>query len=316
MRRHERRSAGRGPQDPPHPRGVLFQRAGSCLGSGRAGRRADHGESTGPRTACARGAGRRQARPARKAIRADHGRGAPSCRSCGRTRGGADDQPELPLLSGRAGGRRHHTRGHTRRSRKRQPRLPALCQSSRAGGPPPLYDPAAAADGYGDPSLRPDALCDRPGAHGDRVPRVQSALEQFHGARGGDGHDRLRRRRVRQLPRELGQPGATDAVGRRVAYGVRRGEITWTSRADTGTDADRVTVRPLGKRPRRIELPPMPHYDRAGSLRAFVHAVEGGTEPESSGRDNLGSVALMHAAVESATSGTPVPVVGKRATRA
>jgi predicted dehydrogenase len=84
------------------------------------------------------------------------------------------------------------------------------------------------------------------------------------------------------------------------------GEIAWTSRADSGTDADRVSVRPLGKRPRRIELPPMLDYDRAGSLRAFVRAVQSGEEPESSGRDNLGSVALMQAAIESATSGRPV----------
>lgn len=89
------------------------------------------------------------------------------------------------------------------------------------------------------------------------------------------------------------------------------GEIVWTSRADSGTEADQVTVRPLGKRARRVALPPMPHYDRAGSLRAFVKAVETGQEPESSGCDNLGSVALMLAAVASSASGIPVPVTAQ-----
>lgn len=88
------------------------------------------------------------------------------------------------------------------------------------------------------------------------------------------------------------------------------GEIIWTSRADTGTDADRVTIRPLGKRARHLNLPPMEHYDRAGSLEAFLAAVRTGVEPPSSGRDNLGSIALMNAAVESATSGLPLPVPG------
>jgi predicted dehydrogenase len=86
------------------------------------------------------------------------------------------------------------------------------------------------------------------------------------------------------------------------------GEISWTSRADQGTDSDRVTIRLLGKRPRRVELPPMPYYDRAGALRAFLHAIEQGIEPESSGRDNLGSIALMHAAIEAARSGMLLPV--------
>jgi predicted dehydrogenase len=84
------------------------------------------------------------------------------------------------------------------------------------------------------------------------------------------------------------------------------GEIAWTSRDNLGADVDRVTVRPLGKRPRRIDLPEVQHIDRAGSLRAFARAVAVGEEPESSGRDNLGSISLMYAAIESATKGTPV----------
>jgi predicted dehydrogenase len=90
------------------------------------------------------------------------------------------------------------------------------------------------------------------------------------------------------------------------------GEIAWTSRGAHDASADRVAVRRLGKTARRVALPELPKVDRAGSLAAFVKAIETGQEPESSGRDNLGSVALMHALIQSAASGlpTPVPQVG------
>jgi predicted dehydrogenase len=84
------------------------------------------------------------------------------------------------------------------------------------------------------------------------------------------------------------------------------GEIQWTGRGGQGVAADRVTVRPLGKPARRVELPAMPQTDRAGSLAAFAQAIRTGQEPECSGRDNLGSIALMYTAIESATSGLPL----------
>ena len=87
-----------------------------------------------------------------------------------------------------------------------------------------------------------------------------------------------------------------------------RGEIAWTSRDNRGASVDRVTVRPVGGRPRRLELPRLPHIDRAGSLHAFARAVATGEPPESSGRDNLGSLTLMHRAIDAATTGMPVPV--------
>ena len=87
-----------------------------------------------------------------------------------------------------------------------------------------------------------------------------------------------------------------------------RGEIWWTSRGGRDASDDSVIVRGLGKRARRIKLPELPQLDRAGSLAAFARAIREGQEPESSGRDNLGSIALAHAAIESATSGLPIPV--------
>lgn len=88
------------------------------------------------------------------------------------------------------------------------------------------------------------------------------------------------------------------------------GEITWTSRGGgtVAAEDDRVTVRRLGKGARRVALPALDALDRAGSLAAFARAVAEGREPESSGRDNLGSIALMHAMIESAASGLTVPV--------
>src|SRR5438552_8925982 len=82
-----------------------------------------------------------------------------------------------------------------------------------------------------------------------------------------------------------------------------RGEITATSR---GEKPDYVAVRPLGKRLRSIKLPEVPLIDRNGTLDAFVKAVQTGEEPETSGRKNLKTLALMLAAVESARTGKPV----------
>jgi predicted dehydrogenase len=86
------------------------------------------------------------------------------------------------------------------------------------------------------------------------------------------------------------------------------GEIAWTSRDNRGAGVDRVTVRPVGGRPRRLELPRLPHIDRAGSLHAFARAVATGEPPESSGRDNLGSLTLMHRAIDAAGTGMRLPV--------
>lgn len=88
------------------------------------------------------------------------------------------------------------------------------------------------------------------------------------------------------------------------------GEIAWTSRDNSGAGVDRVTVRPLGKRARRLALPALPQIDRAGSLRAFARAVATGAPPESTGRDNLGSISLMHTAIAAATQGVPLLVEG------
>ncbi|HEV2582645.1 MAG TPA: Gfo/Idh/MocA family oxidoreductase [Ktedonobacteraceae bacterium] len=88
------------------------------------------------------------------------------------------------------------------------------------------------------------------------------------------------------------------------------GEIVWASRDATAPDY--VTLRPLGKRAQHLKLPTLAYTDRSGSLHAFVQAIQAGQEPESSGRDNLPSLALMFAAVESATSHVPVSLHGMK----
>lgn len=91
-----------------------------------------------------------------------------------------------------------------------------------------------------------------------------------------------------------------------------QGEIAWASRlgADESADGDWVEVRRLGQAPERVALPHLEHLGRAGCLAEFAAAVRaGGTPVETSGRDNLGSLAFLAAALESAGSGRTEPLV-------
>jgi predicted dehydrogenase len=86
------------------------------------------------------------------------------------------------------------------------------------------------------------------------------------------------------------------------------GEIRWTSReVRGGTSGDRVEVRPLGGEARTLALPEVRPHGRAGALAAFAVAVRAGEEPETSGRDNLRSLAIVEAALASAATGRAVP---------
>jgi predicted dehydrogenase len=84
------------------------------------------------------------------------------------------------------------------------------------------------------------------------------------------------------------------------------GVIEWTGRDTDSLQADAVTLRPRGKRARRVSLPTFKYWDRAGSLAEFVDAIHMGREPQASGRDNLASAALMFAAIQSAETGAAV----------
>jgi predicted dehydrogenase len=86
------------------------------------------------------------------------------------------------------------------------------------------------------------------------------------------------------------------------------GEIFWTSRDDAGARRDRVVIQKPDRKPRVVPLPQLAHTDRCGTLAEFARAIREGREPECSGRDNLGTLALVVAAVESAKRGQPVDV--------
>lgn len=83
------------------------------------------------------------------------------------------------------------------------------------------------------------------------------------------------------------------------------GEITWTSRADVSLKGDAVVVRPQGKRARRVELPSIEHWDRAGTLAAFARAIRTGAAPETSGRENIGTLALTFGTISAAETQQP-----------
>jgi len=87
-----------------------------------------------------------------------------------------------------------------------------------------------------------------------------------------------------------------------------RGEIVWTSAADSDVTQDRVEIRPRNGEPRAVALPPVLRTGTSGTLTEFAHAIRSGREPETSGRHNLGTIALMEAAVESATLREPVAI--------
>jgi predicted dehydrogenase len=86
------------------------------------------------------------------------------------------------------------------------------------------------------------------------------------------------------------------------------GEIVWTSAADSDPSQDRVVVHPRGGEARTITLPVAQRTGGSGTLTEFVSAIGSGREPETSGRHNLGTIALMEAAVESATLRQPVTI--------
>ncbi len=85
------------------------------------------------------------------------------------------------------------------------------------------------------------------------------------------------------------------------------GEIRWTSRDNLGgVEGDSVEVRSRSGKVRKIALPKVQPHGRAGALAHFAEAIRTGSVPETSGRDNLGTLALVQAAVDSAASGQPV----------
>jgi len=87
-----------------------------------------------------------------------------------------------------------------------------------------------------------------------------------------------------------------------------RGEVLWTSRGENDSLAEEVVVHRRGGAHETMAVPWMKRIDRWGTLAEFADAVTKRREPQSSGRDNLGTLALMSAMVESASRRRPVAV--------
>jgi predicted dehydrogenase len=85
------------------------------------------------------------------------------------------------------------------------------------------------------------------------------------------------------------------------------GEVYWTNRDDDASH-DKVVIRPRNGKVRSATLRAMQWTGGWGTLSEFADAVQTGREPETSGRNNLGTIALMDAAVESAARREPVSV--------
>ena len=86
------------------------------------------------------------------------------------------------------------------------------------------------------------------------------------------------------------------------------GEVTWTSAADSDATQDKVVVRMRDGETRTVALPAVPRTGGFGTLTEFANAIQSGREPETSGRRNLGTIALMAAAVESAARREALPI--------
>lgn len=84
------------------------------------------------------------------------------------------------------------------------------------------------------------------------------------------------------------------------------GQVFWTSRDDNGALADSAVLIPRGGKAKTMTLPALSRVDRWGTLTEFAKAVRDGREPACSGRDNLGTIAFVAAAVASATQHVPV----------
>jgi predicted dehydrogenase len=94
------------------------------------------------------------------------------------------------------------------------------------------------------------------------------------------------------------QPATPWAGEWRMAF--EKGDITWTSRGANDTaEADEVSVI-TGDETRRLELTQLTWTDRWGTLSEFADAVLAGREPQCTGLDNLGSLALRSGAIDSA----------------
>jgi len=81
------------------------------------------------------------------------------------------------------------------------------------------------------------------------------------------------------------------------------GRITW---AGGDWDESRVSIQAFGAAPEAVDLVALPKSGQASLVAAFAAAVAAGEVPESAAADNINSLAIVFAAVESAETGQAV----------
>jgi predicted dehydrogenase len=91
------------------------------------------------------------------------------------------------------------------------------------------------------------------------------------------------------------------------AFVGARGRLVWRG-GESDPLSGEVLLERLGEASAALALPELAVVDRAGSLAAFREAVETGREPETNARDNVGSLAVVLAMVESIERGEVVEV--------
>ena len=96
-----------------------------------------------------------------------------------------------------------------------------------------------------------------------------------------------------------------------------RGSLIWDGFEDLRAEAVRPVREGLFDRVEAIAVPPLVEDDRIGGhlgvIQDFVRAVESGIEPETRGADNIKSLGMVFAAIESAETGRRVDIAAEDA---
>lgn len=91
-----------------------------------------------------------------------------------------------------------------------------------------------------------------------------------------------------------------------------RGTLVWDGFEDVRAERAISEREGIFSKTESVEVPPLNKTDRVGGhlgvIEDFVAAIENGLEPETSGTDNIKSLAMVFGAVESAKSGKPIIV--------
>jgi predicted dehydrogenase len=86
-----------------------------------------------------------------------------------------------------------------------------------------------------------------------------------------------------------------------------KGRLCWTGGEQDPLTGE-VTLELWGQTPQRVQQPNLPLIDRASTLQAMRDAVESGVQPETAAADNIKSLAIVFACIQSIESGAPVVI--------